>query len=585
MKFCHKYYFLNHFCYYNLFHKVFIYFIFILNNTTHIFAVINKLINTDMCGILGIFGKNDLEVQHVQALSQRMSHRGPDMQDYQVNDSKTGIITHERLAIIDLHTGKQPIQGTTTAYVVHNGEIYNHIQLKKNELKEYIFRTTCDSEVIVKLYEKYGLDICNKLDGVFGFIIMDGDQYMVARDPIGIKPLYYGQDQEGAYYFASEMKVIEDQVEEVRAFPPGYYFTPTTGFVQYYKPEWQDVEACHDQLNLEHLREALIDATRKRLMSDVPLGVLLSGGLDSSLISSITARILKEEGKTLHSFSVGLDENAPDVIAAKEVATFIGTEHHTIQFSFEEGLAIIDQLIWHLETYDITSIRASTPMYIMSKYITDMGIKVVLSGEGSDEIFGGYLYFHNAPSDEEFQKETIRRVQLLSTADCLRADKSTMAWALEARVPFLDRHFLDVAMKIDPSFKRPDRSAGKMEKHILRLAFDDQENPWLPADILWRQKEQFSDGVGYSWIDQLVDYCADQITDEEMLQAETLFPINPPTTKEAMYMRKIFHAHFPSDTAAKTVKKWIPKWQENADPSGRASTIHEQTTEVNKVAI
>ena len=538
-----------------------------------------------MCGILGIFEKSDLDVQKVQELSKRMRHRGPDMQDYQVNDSKTGIITHERLAIIDLQTGKQPIQGTTKAYVVHNGEIYNHIQLKQNELKDCTFRTACDSEVIVKLYEIYGLEICNKLDGVFGFIVMDGDQFMVARDPIGIKPLYYGQDKSGAYYFASEMKVIEDQVEELLAFPPGHYFTKETGFIKYYQPEWQDVDVCHEKLDLDQLRDALIDATRKRLMSDVPLGVLLSGGLDSSLISSITARLLKEQGKTLHSFSVGLDENAPDVIAAKEVAKFIGTEHHTIHFTFEEGLAIINKLVWHLETYDITSIRASTPMYIMSKYITDMRIKVVLSGEGSDEIFGGYLYFHNAPSDEEFQKETIRRVQLLSTADCLRADKSTMAWALEARVPFLDRHFLDVAMKIDPSYKRPDRSNGKMEKHIVRKAFDDKENPWLPSEILWRQKEQFSDGVGYSWIDQLVDYCAEQISDEEMEQAETLFPINTPTTKEAMYMRKIFHSHFPSDAAAQTVKKWIPKWQDNEDPSGRASTIHEQTTEVDKIAI
>ena len=538
-----------------------------------------------MCGILGIFEKSDLDVQKVQELSKRMRHRGPDMQDYQVNDSKTGIITHERLAIIDLQTGKQPIQGTSTAYVVHNGEIYNHMQLKQNELKDCTFRTACDSEVIVKLYEIYGLEICNKLDGVFGFIVMDGDQFMVARDPIGIKPLYYGQDKSGAYYFASEMKVIEDQVEELLAFPPGHYFTKETGFIKYYQPEWQDVDVCHEKLDLDQLRDALIDATRKRLMSDVPLGVLLSGGLDSSLISSITARLLKEQGKTLHSFSVGLDENAPDVIAAKEVAKFIGTEHHTIHFTFEEGLAIIDKLVWHLETYDITSIRASTPMYIMSKYITDMGIKVVLSGEGSDEIFGGYLYFHNAPSDEEFQKETIRRVQLLSTADCLRADKSTMAWALEARVPFLDRHFLDVAMKIDPSYKRPDRSNGKMEKHIVRKAFDDKENPWLPSEILWRQKEQFSDGVGYSWIDQLVDYCAEQISDEEMEQAEFLFPINTPTTKEAMYMRKIFHSHFPSDAAAQTVKKWIPKWQDNEDPSGRASTIHEQTTEVDKIAI
>lgn len=532
-----------------------------------------------MCGILGIFDKKDLDVQQVQELSKRMRHRGPDEQDFELNESKTGIITHERLAIIDLQTGKQPIKGTNNAYVVHNGEIYNHMKLKETELKDYSFSTKCDSEVIVKLYEKYGTDFCNLLDGVFGFIVMEGDQFMVARDPIGIKPLYYGQDKSGAYYFSSEMKVIEDQVEKLEAFPPGHFFTKETGFVKYYQPEWQDHEVCTDTLDLDQLRDGLIDATKKRLMSDVPVGVLLSGGLDSSLISSITARLLKEEGKELHSFSVGLDESAPDIIAAKEVADFIGTTHHAIHFSFEEGLSIIDKLIWHLETYDITSIRASTPMYIMSKYITDMGIKVVLSGEGSDEIFGGYLYFHNAPSDEEFQKETIRRVQLLSTADCLRADKSTMAWALEARVPFLDRNFLDIAMKIEPGAKRPSPVDGKIEKHILRKAFDDKETPWLPEHILWRQKEQFSDGVGYSWIDDLVNHCAKQISDEEMAQAADLFPVNTPTSKEAMYMRKIFAKHFPSESAAKTVKKWIPKWQENEDPSGRASTIHEKTTE------
>lgn len=532
-----------------------------------------------MCGILGIFDKKDLDVQYVQELSKKMRHRGPDEQDYELNESKTGIITHERLAIIDLQTGKQPIKGTNNAYVVHNGEIYNHMKLKATELKDYSFATKCDSEVIVKLYEKYGTDFCNLLDGVFGFIVMDGDKFMVARDPIGVKPLYYGQDKSGAYYFSSELKVIEDQVEKLEAFPPGHYFTKETGFVKYYQPEWEDDKKCTDQLDLEVLRDSLIDATKKRLMSDVPVGVLLSGGLDSSLVSSITSRLLKEDGKELHSFSIGLDDTAPDIIAAKEVADFIGTKHHAIHFSFEEGLAIIDKLVWHLETYDVTSIRASTPMYIMSKYITDMGIKVVLSGEGADEIFGGYLYFHNAPSDEEFQKETIRRVKLLSTADCLRADKSTMAWALEARVPFLDRNFLDVAMKIEPDAKRPNRTEGKIEKYILRKAFDDKQSPWLPEHILWRQKEQFSDGVGYSWIDDLVNHCAEQITDEEMEKAAELFPINTPTSKEAMYMRKIFAKHFPSESAAKTVKKWIPKWQENEDPSGRASTIHEKTTE------
>ena len=536
-----------------------------------------------MCGILGIWKKGDLKVEEIQRLSKRMRHRGPDTQDYQLSEDGKSIITHERLAIIDLHTGKQPIQGTQNAYLVHNGEIYNHQTLRDTILKDCDFRTKGDSEVIIKLYEKFGKDICNKLDGVFAFIIMDGDQFMVARDPIGVKPLYYGTDENGTYYFASEMKVIEDQCTDLHTFPPGYYFTTELGFVKYFQPDWEDVTICTAEYDATKLKEALIDATEKRLMTDVPLGVLLSGGLDSSLISAITARIMQEKGEKLKSFSVGLDANSPDIIAAQEVADFIGTEHHTIHFTFEEGLAVIHQLIWHLETYDVTSIRASTPMYIMSKYIRDLGIKVVLSGEGSDEIFGGYLYFHNAPSDEEFQEETIRRVQLLSTADCLRADKSTMAWTLEARVPFLDKAFLDVAMKIHPSHKRPNREEEKIEKYILRNAFDDKENPWLPEHILWRQKEQFSDGVGYGWIDQLIAYCSAQITDEEFATAAEKFPINTPTTKEAFYMRKIFHQHFPSDAAAKTVKKWIPKWQENDDPSGRASTIHSQTTEIFQV--
>lgn len=531
-----------------------------------------------MCGILGIFGKQNIDLDEVKTLSARMSHRGPDEHDFYLND-QGNIITHERLAIIDLVTGLQPIQGTGSAYVVHNGEIYNHQSLRDNELKDHDFRTTCDSEVIVHLYEKYGNDFCNMLDGVFAFIVMDGDQYIVGRDPIGVKPLYWGKDEAGVMYFSSEMKAIEDQVIELEAFPPGYFYTPETGFVKFFNPSWLDYKNCDEKLDLEKLKNALIEATRKRLMSDVPLGVLLSGGLDSSLTSSIAARLLQESGgETLHSFSIGLNEEAPDLIAAQKVADFLGTKHHNVHFTVEAGLEIIHKLVWHLETYDITSIRASTPMYFLSKYITDLGIKVVLSGEGSDEIFGGYLYFYNAPNLEEFQKETIDRVLRLSTADCLRADKSTMANALEARVPFLDKDFLQVAMSIDPQFKKPTRGEN-MEKEIIRKAFEDKENPWLPDEILWRQKEQFSDGVGYSWIDELMDHCAAQISDEEMVNAADKFPHNTPETKEALYMRGIFHEHFPSDAAAKTVLKWIPKWQENKDPSGRANTIHEKTTE------
>ncbi len=532
-----------------------------------------------MCGILGVIrkSKESISIEKIQEMSLRMKHRGPDERDIHINE-KGYVLTHERLSIIDLYTGKQPIKGTDNAYVVHNGEIYNHQKLRDGELKNHTFHTTCDSEVIVHLYEEYGYDFCLKLDGVFAFIIVDDEKFIVGRDPIGVKPLYYGTLKDGSMCFASEMKAIEDFCQDVKAFPPGHYYTDETGFIQYFKPSWQKVKNCHEELDLKKLRNALIKATEKRLMSDVPLGVLLSGGLDSSLTSSIAARLMKEKGQKIHSFSIGLDEAAPDLIAAQKVADFLGTIHHNIHFTIEEGIQVIEKLVWHLETYDITSIRASTPMYFLSKYITDLGIKVVLSGEGSDEVFGGYLYFYNAPNLEVFQEETIRRVGLLSTADCLRADKSTMAHGLEARVPFLDQDFLQVAMSLAPRYKKPIKDK-TIEKRVLRQAFDDKENPWLPEEILWRQKEQFSDGVGYSWIDHLMDYCAAQVSDEQMTQAKELFPHNTPDTKEAYYMRSIYEKHFPSQAASKTVLKWIPKWQSNTDPSGRASSIHNQTTE------
>ena len=524
-----------------------------------------------MCGILAIIGKG-VDVQQAKKLSNRMNHRGPNEHDIHLTE-KGHILSHERLSIIDLHTGKQPIQGCSTAYMVHNGEIYNHQELRDTVLKEHVFRTKSDSEVIVHLYEKFGYDFLNKLDGVFAFVVVDGDDFIAGRDPIGIKPLYYGKDAEGRLYFASEMKAIADQCEEFEAFPPGHYYTAKEGLVRYYIPEWFDYKKSTEELDLKQIRETLIKATKKRLMTDVPLGVLLSGGLDSSLTSSIATRLLKEEGKELHSFSIGLDKNSPDLKAAKKVADFLGTKHHELYFSIKEGLEVIDKLIWHLETYDITSIRASTPMYLMSKMITDLGIKVVLSGEGADEMLGGYLYFADAPSKEDFQKETVRRVRLLSTSDCLRADKSTMAHGLEARVPFLDKEFLDLIMKIKPEEKQPKTYGGK-EKYILRKAFDTKEDPFLPDEVLWRQKEQFSDGVGYNWIDTLIEHCATQVTDFEMEQAYQTFPHNTPSTKEAYYIRKIFVKHYPQKDAAKTVLKWIPKWQENTDPSGRANKNH-----------
>ena len=536
-----------------------------------------------MCGFLAIIGKGKNE-ELVRELSKRMAHRGPDESDLHITPGGH-ILCHERLSIIDLHSGKQPIQGCDSAWMVHNGEIYNHQELRDGLLKEHTFRSKSDSEVIVHLYEKFEYNFLHLLDGDFAFVVVDGDDFIAGRDPLGVKPLYYGMDDRGRMYFASEMKPIADQCLTFSTFPPGHYYTPETGFVKYYKPVYEDYTKATNELDLVALRESLTEATRKRLMSDVPIGVLLSGGLDSSLTSSIAARLLKEQGKELHSFSIGLDADAPDAKAARKVAEFLGTKHHEVHFTIEQGIEILDKLIWHLETYDVTSIRASTPMYFLSKAITDLGIKVVLSGEGADEIFGGYLYFRNAPSTEDFQKETIERVQKLFTADLLRADKSTMAHGLEARVPFLDKAFLDVAMQIKGEEKQPKTYDGK-EKYILRKAFDTPDNPYLPDEVLWRQKEQFSDGVGYNWIDQLIEYCASKVTDVELEHASNLFAYNTPTTKEAYFYRTIFHKYYPQLSAAQTVRKWIPKWQENQDPSGRANAAHVQAdTEIAKTTI
>lgn len=526
-----------------------------------------------MCGILAIIGKGKDE-QLVRTLSKRMSHRGPDESDLLMT-ANGHILSHERLSIIDLHSGRQPIKGCKTAYMVHNGEIYNHQALRDGILKHHTFRSKSDSEVIVHLYEEFGYDFLHLLDGDFAFVVVDGDDFIAGRDPMGVKPLYYGLDERGRIYFASEMKPIADQCKTFSTFPPGHYYTPKDGFVKYYRPEYEDYKKADKSLDLDLIRETLIEATRKRLMSDVPIGVLLSGGLDSSLTSSIAARLLAAQGKKLHSFSIGLDKDAPDAVAARKVAAYLGTEHHEVHFTIEQGIEILEKLIWHLETYDVTSVRASTPMYFLSKAITEQGIKVVLSGEGADEIFGGYLYFRNAPSTEDFQKETIERVQKLFTADLLRADKSTMAHGLEARVPFLDKAFLDMAMLIEAREKQPKTYDG-VEKYILRKAFDVEEQPYLPKEVLWRQKEQFSDGVGYNWIDQLIEYASSQVTDEQLATAAERFPYNTPATKEAYFYRDIFHQHYPQVSAAQTVRKWIPKWQENQDPSGRANAAHVQ---------
>jgi asparagine synthase (glutamine-hydrolysing) len=525
-----------------------------------------------MSGILAVIGKGK-DPQLVKELSKRMLHRGPDESDFHIMRNGS-IICHESLSIIDLKSGKQPIQGTKDAWMVHDGEIYNYQELKDGILKNHTFRTQSDSEVIVHLYEEFGRDFCNKLDGDWAFVIVDGDDYIAGRDPMGVKPLYYGLDERGRIYFSSEMKPIADQCKTFSTFPPGHYYTPKNGFVKYYQPEYEDYENAVQDLDLSLIRESLTEAVRKRLMSEVPIGVLLSGGLDSSLIAAIASRFV-DSGKKLQSFSIGLNADAPDAIAARKAAEFLGTEHHEIHFSVEEGIKLLEKIIWHIETYDIISVRASVPMYLLSKAIAEKGVKAILSGEGADEIFGGHLYFRNAPSTEEFQKESIERVQKLFTADLLRADKSTMANGIETRIPFLDKNFLDVTMLIRPQERQPKTYDG-VEKYILRKAFDTPEDPYLPHEILWRQKEQFSDGVGYSWIDELIEYCASQVSDSQLAGAAAEFPYNSPTTKEAYLYRSIFHKYFPQVSAAQTVRKWIPKWQENQDPSGRANAAHLQ---------
>lgn len=524
-----------------------------------------------MSGLLAVIGKGKAP-QLVKELSERMSHRGPDESDIHIMENGS-VLCHESLSIIDLNSGKQPIQGTNKAWMIHDGEIYNYKELKETVLKDHTFRTESDSEVIVHLYEEFGYDFCNKLDGDFAFVVIDGDKYIAGRDPIGVKPLYYGLDERGRIYFSSEMKSIADQCKSFSTFPPGHYYTAKTGFVKYYHPEYEDHKNANQTLDLGLIRESLIEATRKRLLAEVPLGVVLSGGLDTSLISAITSRLLKEKGQKVHSFSIGLDANAPDNISARKAAEFLGTEHHEIHFSVEEGVQILEKVIYHIETYDIISVRSGVPMYLLSKAIADQGIKVVLSGEGADEVFGGHLYFRNAPTEEEFQDETIERVQKLFTADLLRADKTTMAHGLEVRFPFLDTEFLDTTIRIKTEEKQPKTYDG-IEKYILRKAFDVPEDQYLPSDVLWRQKEQFSDGVGYNWVDELIEYCATQVTDEQLAGASAEFPYNSPTTKEAYLYRSIFHKYYPQVSAAQTVRKWIPKWQENLDPSGRANAAH-----------
>jgi asparagine synthase (glutamine-hydrolysing) len=512
---------------------------------------------------------------------------------------KNTILCHERLAIVGVDTGAQPIVSDDGKIVLAvNGEIYNHLALREQLKAPYDFKTHSDCEVILPLYRDYGTEFIDMLDGMFSFVLYDEDKdrILAARDPIGITTLYQGFNSAAkeTCYFASELKCLHPICDKLMQFPPGNYFDSLTNETKpYFQPSWlTSSEIPHRELDLKAIRTTLEDAVTKRLMSEVPYGVLLSGGLDSSLIAAIAARktVIEQQKQAhgdaslvtwpqLHSFSIGLP-GSPDLLAAKEVAQFLKTIHHEHTFTLQEGLDALSDVIFHLETFDVTTIRASTPMYLLSRKIKAQGVKMVLSGEGSDEIFGGYLYFASAPNADEFHRECVGRVKNLHLADNLRANKSTMAWGLEARIPFLDKKFLEVVMNTDPKYKVISKE--RKEKYILREAFDTPEDPYLPHKILWRQKEQFSDGVGYGWIDVLRDTAAAQISDEEFAQPTPSQWVledgteDRPQTKEAWWYRKMFDAHFPKQ-CAETVQRWIPKadWGCNSDPSGRAQATHE----------
>ncbi|AWL11532.1 Asparagine synthase (glutamine-hydrolyzing) [Saliniradius amylolyticus] len=547
-----------------------------------------------MCGILGILDiKSDVSELRSQALelSKLLRHRGPDWSGIWNNNN--AILCHERLAIVDLDNGAQPLVSNNNQQILAvNGEIYNHKQLEADLATPYEFKTHSDCEVILPLYQQKGIDFIDELEGMFAFILYDEekDAYLVARDHIGIIPLYTGFDEHGNLYVASEMKALVPVCKTIQEFPPGHYLWSEDGELRrYYQRDWMDYDAVKDnETNLEDLKAALEQSVKSHLMSDVPYGVLLSGGLDSSLVSAIAARFaakrVEDEDQSdawwprLHSFAVGL-EGSPDLAAARKVADMIGTVHHEVNFTVQEGLDAIKDVIYKLETYDVTTIRASTPMYLMSRKIKAMGIKMVLSGEGADEIFGGYLYFHKAPNAKEFHEETVRKIDRLHMFDCARANKATCAWGLEARVPFLDKNFVDVAMRLNPKDKMC--LDGRMEKWILRKAFDNGE--YLPQEVLWRQKEQFSDGVGYSWIDSLKEVAETQVSDQQMKTAHFRFPVNTPDTKEGYLFREIFESFFPQETAARCVPggksiacstaealAWDESFANMADPSGRA---------------
>ena len=545
-----------------------------------------------MCGIVSIFNiqqqTSELR-QKALRMSQKIRHRGPDWSG--IYCGKTAILAHERLSIVDPESGKQPLFSVDGKQILAvNGEIYNHKEIRMRYEGKYAFQTGSDCEVILALYRDKGIDFLEDISGIFAFALYDeeNDSFLIARDQIGVIPLYIGYDSDGKVYVASELKALEGQCERYEPFLPGhYYWSKDPGMKRWYKRDWFDYDAVKDNpASSEDIRQALRNAVKKQMMSDVPYGVLLSGGLDSSVISAITQsyseRRIEDNSQTkawwprLHSFAVGL-KGAPDLAKARMVADHIGTVHHEINYTIQEGLDAIRDVIYFIETYDVTTVRASTPMYLLARVIKSMGIKMVLSGEGADEIFGGYLYFHKAPSAEEFHKETVRKLSKLYLYDCLRANKSLAAWGVEGRVPFLDKEFLDVAMRTNPAAKM---CPGKtMEKRIVREAFSDM----LPEEIVWRQKEQFSDGVGYSWIDTLKKMTEELVTDEQMAHAAERFPINTPMCKEEYYYRSIFEEHFPSESAARSVPheasvacstaialEWDEAWKNMNEPSGRA---------------
>ena len=550
-----------------------------------------------MCGIVCAFDlKENAEVLRPKLLemSKKVRHRGPDWNGIYADEK--AILAHERLAIVDPASGKQPLLSPDGKLILAaNGEIYNHRELRKEFEGSYDFQTESDCEVILALYKKKGVSFLDEMNGIFGFAIYDAekDEYFIARDHMGIIPLYMGWDQNGTFYVASELKALEGTCSKIELFPPGHFLQSKSGELKrWYKRDWMEYDAVKEnETSIAKIKDALEAAVRRQLMSDVPYGVLLSGGLDSSVTSAIAKkyaqkRIESDDTKDawwpqLHSFSVGL-EGSPDLAAAQKVADHIGTVHHEIKFTIQEGLDAIKDVVYNLETYDITTIRASTPMYLMARVIKSMGIKMVLSGEGADELFGGYLYFHKAPNAQEFHEETVRKLSKLHMYDCLRANKSLAAWGIEGRVPFLDKEFMDVAMSINPQDKMI--NGERMEKWVVRKAFEDM----LPESVAWRQKEQFSDGVGYSWIDTLKEVVENAVSDEQLANAKFRFPIQTPTSKEEFYYRSIFEEHFPSDAAALCVPQeasvacstqialeWDEAFKNMNDPSGRAvANVH-----------